>query len=154
MSGSRARFLIDECLSVDLPTLAWARGYQASHLRDLGLTEKKDWQLAPVIFGGDWCFVTKNARDFRGPDHAKGSAGEYAGVDLHAGLVCIHGPPDGFTRAEQAEAFAVALDLIEGHGGDATNLLVEVTWSAEGIGYEVAEFPPEPEGGKAVPDAG
>ena len=63
-------------------------------------------------------------------------------MDLHAGLVCIHGPPEGFTKAEQLEAFAVALDLIEQHGSDATNLLVEVVWATDGIGYEVAEFPP------------
>ncbi len=43
------------------------------------------------------------------------SSGEYAGVDLHAGLVCIHGPPEGFAKAEQLEAFAVALDQIEQH---------------------------------------
>ncbi len=91
---SRARFLIDESLSVELAGLAWARGYQASHLRDLDLLGRKDEELAPVIFEGDRCFVTKNARDFRGPDDAKGSSGEYAGVDLHAGLVCIHGPPE------------------------------------------------------------
>lgn len=139
---SRARFQIDECLSVELAGLAWERGFQASHLRDLGLLRRKDGQLAPVIFEGDWCFVTTNARDFRGPDDAKGSSGEYSGVDLHAGLVCIHGPPEGFTRAEQLEAFVVALDLIEQRGGDATNLLVEVVWAADGIAYEVAEFPP------------
>lgn len=139
---SRARFLIDECLSVELAGLAWRRGYQASHLRDLDLLGLKDAELGPIIFEGDWCFVTKNARDFRGPDDAKGSAGEYAGVDLHAGLVCIHGPPEGFTKAEQLEAFAVALDLVEQHGSDATNLLVEVVWAVDGIGYEVAEFPP------------
>ena len=63
-------------------------------------------------------------------------------MDLHAGLVCIHGPAEGFTKAEQLEAFAVALDQIEQHGSDATNLLVEVVWAAEGIAYEVAEFPP------------
>ena len=139
---SRSRFLIDECLSVELAGLAWERGYQASHLRDLNLLGRKDPELAPVIFEGDWCFVTKNARDFRGPDDAKGSTGEYAGMDLHAGLVCIHGPPKGFTKVEQLEAFAVVLDLIEQQGSDATNLLVEVMWAADGIGYEVAKFPP------------
>ena len=138
---SRPRFLIDECLSVELAALAWERGYQASHLRDLDLLGRKDAELAPVIFEGDWCFVTKNARDFRGADDAKGSSGEYAGVDLHAGLVCIHGPPEGFTKAEQLEAFVVAIDLIERHGSDATNLLVEVVWAADGIAYEVVEFP-------------
>jgi hypothetical protein len=62
-------------------------------------------------------------------------------VELHAGLICIHGPAEGFTKAEQVEAFAVALDLLERHGGDATNLLVEVMWSVEGLHYEMAEFP-------------
>ncbi len=158
---SRARFLIDECLSVEclsveclsveclsveclsveLGGLAWQRGCQASHLRDLGLLQRKDGQLAPVILAGDWCFVTKNARDFRRPDSAKGSSGEYAGVDLHAGLVCIDGRPERFTKAEQPEAFSVALDLIDQHGGDPTNLLVEVVRTAGSIGYEVAEFP-------------
>jgi hypothetical protein len=131
----------DHLLCVGPFIIARRYSYQASHLRDLGLLQRKDGQLAPVIFEGDWCFVTKNARDFRGPDSAKGSSGEYAGVDLHAGLVCIHGPPEGFTKAEQLEAFAVALDLIEQYGGDPTNLLVEVVWTADGIGYEVAEFP-------------
>ena len=63
-------------------------------------------------------------------------------MDLHAGLVCIHGPPEGFTKSEQRGAFAVALDQIEQHGGDATNLLVEIAWTADGITYDVAEFPP------------
>jgi len=50
---SRTRLLIDECLSVELASLARERGYEASHLRDLGILQKKDWQLAPVIFEGD-----------------------------------------------------------------------------------------------------
>ncbi len=50
--------------------------------------------------------------------------------------------PRAFAKAEQLEAFAVALDQIERHGSDATNLLVEVVWAADGIAYEVAEFPP------------
>lgn len=140
---TRARFLVDECLSVELAWLAWERGYQASHLRDLGHLEKKDGQIAPVIFAEDWCFVTKNARDFRGPDDARGSSGEYAGVALHAGLICVHGPPEGFTKIEQLEAFSVALDTIEQREGDPTNLLIEVTWRPDGILCEVADFPPE-----------
>lgn len=95
---SRAKFLIDECLSVELPLLAWERGYQASHVRDLGLLHQEDRLLRPVIFRDDWCFVTRNARDFRGPDAAPGSSGEYAGGELHAGLICLHGPDQGFAR--------------------------------------------------------
>lgn len=39
---SRTRFLVDECLSVELAGLAWERGYKASHLRDLDLLGRKD----------------------------------------------------------------------------------------------------------------
>lgn len=86
--------------------------------------------------------MTKNARDFRGPDDAPGTGGEYAGVELHAGLICIHGPVEGFTKAEQLEAFAVALDLLDARDGDPTNLLIEVTWVETGIAYEVIDLPP------------
>ena len=83
-----------------------------------------------------------NARDFRGPDAARGSSGEYAEVALHAGLICLRCATPGFSKAQQLEFFAAALDLVEQQGGDATNLLIEVTWSEAGITYEVIEFPP------------
>lgn len=138
---SRARLLIDECLSVELAWMAWERGHEATHLRDRGLLGVRDADLAPMIFEEDWCFVTNNARDFRGPDDARGSSGEYACVELHAGLICLHGPGEGFTKAEQLEAFAAALDLLDDRGGDATNTLIEVTWSAAGVVFEVIDFP-------------
>jgi hypothetical protein len=139
---SRARFLVDECLSVELPPLAWERGFQASHVRDLGLLHSKDAQLAFVARRDDWCFVTRNARDYRGPDAAPGSEGQYAGVLIHAGLICLHGPVHGFTTRRHLEAFAAAIDLVEQRGGDTTNLRIEVTWSEVGIAYEIADFPP------------
>lgn len=139
---TRARLLVDECLSVALAPLARSRGYEAMHLRDLGRLGLPDAEVARLALEGDWCLVTRNARDFRGPDGARGSAGEYAGVSLHAGLVCLHGPPGGFAGADQLEAFAVALDLLDEGGGDATNLLVEVSWTEGCIDFEVVEFPP------------
>jgi hypothetical protein len=63
-------------------------------------------------------------------------------VELHAGLICLHGPDHGFAREQHLEAFAVALDLVEQQGGDATNLRIEVTWSEAGITYDVTSFPP------------
>lgn len=142
---TRARFLIDECLSVGLATLARASGYEASHLRDLDLLGRPDHELTPIIQAGTWCFVTRNARDFRGPDDAKGTSGLYAGLDLHGGLVCLHGPPEGFTKPQQEEAFALALAEIDALGGDPINLLIEIEWSATQITIEVVEFPPATE---------
>jgi hypothetical protein len=83
-----------------------------------------------------------NARDFRGPDAARGSTGEYAGVALHAGLICLHGATRGLSKQQQLEVFAVALDLVERHGGEATNLLIEITWRSDGITREAIDFPP------------
>lgn len=138
------KFLIDECLAVDLAGHAHSRGYRASHLRDLGLLGRKDSQLAPIIFENDWCFITRNARDFRGPADAPGAAGEYAGVPLHAGLICLHGPPTGFDITAQIEAFDAALDTVEAEcAGDPTNRLIEITWTPAGIGIEVFDFPSE-----------
>ena len=96
-----------------------ARFYQASHLRDLDLLGRKDAELAPVIFEGDWCFVTKNARDFRGPDDAKGSTGEYAGVDLRAGSSASMGHPKQYAQGgATSKPLRSALDLIDQHGSD------------------------------------
>lgn len=139
---SVSKFLIDECLAVDLAGHAHRRGYQASHLRALGLLGRKDGQLAPIIFENDWCFVTRNARDFRGPAEAPGTGGEYAGVMLHAGLICLHGPPTGFGIDAQIEAFSTALDAIEADcTGDPTNRLIEIIWTPDDIQIEIFDFP-------------
>ncbi len=53
----------------------------------------KDWELKPIILGGDWTFVTKNSVDFRGPKDKPGTKGQYADVAIHAGLICLNGPP-------------------------------------------------------------
>ncbi|WP_165982836.1 DUF5615 family PIN-like protein [Dankookia rubra] len=141
---SRARVLIDACLTVELAWLAHERGYEAYHLRDISKERLLDGQLKPIIIEGGYCFVTRNAEDFRGPALAPGNAGEYAGVDLHAGLVCIHGPPRGFRKEEQLEAFSIALDLIDAANGDPVNLLIEVTWTPDGIDVDVVDFPKDP----------
>jgi hypothetical protein len=83
------KFLVDECLSPELVTRARARGYgESSHVVWLGRGGLKDWQLKPFILDGDWTFVTKDSVDFRGPDSAPGSKGQYADVAIHAGLIC------------------------------------------------------------------
>ena len=84
------KFLIDECLSPELAKLALRRGYVgSSHVVWLKKGGWKDWNLKPVILEGDWTFVTRNSCDFRGPETAPGSKGQYAGVRFHAGLICL-----------------------------------------------------------------
>ena len=122
---------------------AHQRGFAASHLRDLGLLGLKDGQVFRIILSGDWCFVTRNARDFRGPDRAPGSGGLYAGTPLHAGLICLHGPAALFTLDAQASAFGAALDALRDDcGGDPVNTLIEATWSLAGTRVDVFRLPP------------
>jgi len=101
------KFLIDECLSAKL---AQNRGYgESSHVVWRKLQGTKDWKLMAPILDGGWTFVTTNSIDFRGPAKAPGSRGRYRGIGLHAGLVCLNGPP-GMDLNLQLELFVIALD--------------------------------------------
>jgi hypothetical protein len=124
------KFLIDECLSPDLATLARQRGFvESSHVTWLGKGGWKDWELKAFILDHDWTFVTRNSSDFRGPENTPGSRGQYAGVTLHAGLVCINGP-DQMGADEEAELFGIVLDTIG--EGDLINEGIEITLSEDG----------------------
>ena len=51
------KLLVDECLSEELSKLARQRGHaESSHVRWIGKTGAKDWELLPVILDGDWTF--------------------------------------------------------------------------------------------------
>ena len=120
------KFLIDECLSPSLTGLAHRAGHgESSHVVWLKWNGLSDRALMPRIVSGDWTFVTRNAIDFRGPPHAPGSRGEYARVDLHAGLVCLNGPP-AMDLAMQRELFETALDEVS-RDSDLINQVLDVT---------------------------
>ncbi|TCU12696.1 hypothetical protein EV132_115132 [Rhizobium sullae] len=89
------------------------------------LSGRKDWELRPIIVDGDWTFVTKNSVDFRGPKDNPGSKGQYADVAIHAGLICLNGPP-GMDLDMQLELFEVVLSEI-GAIDDLINQVLEVT---------------------------
>ncbi len=119
------KLLIDECLSTELTKRAQERGHdQASHVTWIGKRGWKDWELKKVILGGDWTFVTKNTVDFRGPKDTPGSRGQYADVAIHAGLICLNGPP-GMDLDLQLELFEVALDELD-RDDDLLNQVMEV----------------------------
>ena len=119
------KLLIDECLSTELTKRAQERGHdEASHVTWIGKRGWKDWQLKKVILDGDWTFVTKNSIDFRGSADAPGSQGQYSDVAIHAGLICLNGPP-GMDLDLQLELFEVALDELD-RDGDLLNQVLEV----------------------------
>ena len=126
------KFLIDECLSPELTKLAHAKGHgESSHVVWLGRAGLKDWELKPIILDGDWTFVTKNSVDFRGPEERPGAKGQYDDVALHAGLVCLNGPP-GMDLDMQIELFEHALDELEADA-DLVNQVLEIAWDEDAL---------------------
>lgn len=122
------KLLVDECLSPELAMMARARGYDASHVVWLGLAGKTDWDLMPTIVDGDWTFVTKNSVDFRGPASSPGTRGLHAQAAIHAGLICLNGPPgmDLGMQCELSEEVLCEL-AIDDH---LINLALEITLDA------------------------
>ncbi len=124
------KLLVDECLSPELTRLAHERGYgESSHIVWLKLAGRKDWELKTIILDGDWTFVTKNTVDFRGSRERPGSKGVYAGVPLHAGLVCLNAV-GGMDLDLQLELFTLALDELESDR-DLVNQVIEVMFEGK-----------------------
>lgn len=133
-----AKFLIDECLTLDLVAVARQAGHsESSHVVWMGKAGWQDWQLKPYILEGDWTFVTRNSVDFRGDPSSPGTKGQYADVSLHAGLICINGPL-GFSSEMQCELFAAVLEEV---GADElVNEVVEVTLESAGIEILISRY--------------
>ncbi len=123
------KLLIDECLSPELAKLAQSRGHgESSHIVWLKKGGWKDWSLASFIIDEDWTFVTRNSIDFRGPASRPGSKGQYSDVAIHAGLICLNGPP-GMDLDLQLKLFEHALDEIG--DGNLINQVLEITFSED-----------------------
>jgi hypothetical protein len=124
------KLLIDECLSPELAKLAQALGHgESSHVVWLNKAGWKDWQLKLVILDGDWTFVTRNAIDFRGPDAKCGARGQYADVQIHAGLICLDAAGD-MDLDVQLTLFEEALKEVG--DSDLVNQVLEIYLSEEG----------------------
>jgi predicted nuclease of predicted toxin-antitoxin system len=126
------RFLIDECLSVDLVSVAGQAGHEAQHVARVGKAGWKDWNVVRYASEGDFVLVTNNASDFRRL---------YATEPLHAGLVILI-PVVG--RELQGTLFRVALDELA-VTGDPVNRVLEVDLDGEEISltlYDLSQDPP------------
>jgi hypothetical protein len=122
----RHELLIDECLSEELAKRAHALEHvESAHLRWIGMSGAKDWELLPVILAGDWTFVTENSVDFRGPAAAPGSKGEYSKAAIHAGLICLNGPV-GMDLGIQLELFEAAFGVFS-EDDELINQVLEAT---------------------------
>jgi hypothetical protein len=65
--------------------------------------------------------------------------GQYAGVALHAGLICLNGPP-GMDLDMQLELFDEALEELA-LSGDLVNQVLEITLDDDGIHVRRYQLP-------------
>ena len=122
------RFLIDECLSIDLIAVASQAGHEAQHVGHVGKAGWKDWNVLRHAAEGDFVLVTNNASDFRRL---------YETQALHAGLVIII---PSVNRAVQQQLFRGALDELARHG-EPINRVLEVDIDGDDVTFNLYELP-------------
>jgi hypothetical protein len=117
---SLPRLLVDENLSVKLPPVAHARGFDCAHVAHTGFHTWKDWSLLDEVAKSDWVLVTNNAVEFRG---------RYRQIELHPGVVFI---VPSVRRTRQIELFEAALlDIVA--DPDLVNTALDVAYDGDQI---------------------
>lgn len=95
------KFLIDECLSPALASLARDHGHpESSHVTWLGMTAQKDWTIVRKAVDDGFVLVTHNTVDFRPL---------YARENLHVGLVALNTAAGVMSLDLQKRLFLLAL---------------------------------------------
>lgn len=122
------RFLIDECLSIDLVLIASQAGHEAQHVARVGKAGWKDWNVARYASAGDFVLVTNNASDFRRL---------YAKQPVHAGLVIII---PNVNRAMQQRLFRGALAELA-MLGEPINRVLEVDIDGDDMTFNLYDLP-------------
>jgi predicted nuclease of predicted toxin-antitoxin system len=122
------RFLIDECLTVDLVQVASQAGHEALHVAHVGKAGWKDWNVVRYASEGDFVLVTNNASDFRKL---------YATQPIHAGLVIII---PNVKRPEQRRLFRGALDALAA-SGEPVNRVLEVDTDGDDVTFDFYDLP-------------
>jgi predicted nuclease of predicted toxin-antitoxin system len=125
------RFLIDECLSIDLISVASAAGHEAQHVARIGKAGWRDWNVARYAAEGDFVLVTNNAGDFRKI---------FATTSLHAGLVIVV-PNVG--RTVQVKLFRAVLEAVT-MPNDLVNRVLEVSIDGEDVTLDLYDLPKDP----------
>jgi predicted nuclease of predicted toxin-antitoxin system len=121
------RFLIDECLSIDLVSIASKAGHEAQHVARFGKAGWKDWNVVRHAAEGDFVLVTNNASDFRRL---------YARQPLHASLVVI---VPSVNREEQQRLFLGALDELR-RFGEPVNRVLEVDIEGDDVTFKLYDL--------------
>lgn len=124
------KYLIDECLSPELATLARDHGHLGStHVSWLGLAGQPDRVIARRAVDDGYVLVTHNTVDFRPI---------YGREEIHLGLIAFNTPPKAMDRALQKALFLQA--MIEMGTEEAYNTALEITVDLEG-GVAIERYP-------------
>ena len=94
------KFLIDECLSPALVSVAHDHGFEAYHVAHRGWSGLKDPQLLQQLVENELILVTNNREDF---------LSLMSGVELHPGLVVVL---DTVRRQQQVELLTAVLEAL------------------------------------------
>jgi predicted nuclease of predicted toxin-antitoxin system len=126
------RFLIDECLSLDLVGEAHRAGFEAYHAAHVGKAGWEDWNLSAFAAGNDMVVVTNNAGDFRRL---------YRQQQLHPGLVLILPNVDRQTEARLFAAAFAQLAPVD----DLVNQVMEIDLDDARVKFRIYELfaPPD-----------
>jgi predicted nuclease of predicted toxin-antitoxin system len=111
------KFLVDECLSSELVTIARSHGHwESTHVTWLGLRSRKDWSIVRRAINHGYVLVSNNTTDFISLLRRE---------KVHAGLVCFNVPHGLMSLNVQKLLFTLALDRL----GDTEpiNELLEIT---------------------------
>jgi predicted nuclease of predicted toxin-antitoxin system len=116
------KYLIDECLSPNLATLARDQGHpDSTHISWLGLAGQPDWAIARRAIDEGYVLVTHNTVDFRPL---------YGREDLHGGLIGFNTPPKVMTLLLQKRLFLLAMTVLA--GDEPYNAVIEITVDQSG----------------------
>ena len=122
------KFLIDECLTLELVVEAAQEGYEAYHMVRIGKGGWRDWNIVPYAIDGDLVLVTNNAGDFRQL---------YGEQPIHPGLIIIL---PNVERPMQRRLFREALIELTS-AGELVNRVLEVGLDGDEVtfnGYKLS----------------
>lgn len=99
------KFLVDECVSPALASMARDWGYhESTHVNWLGLSSKPDWTIVRRAVKDGYIVVTNNTEHFGALVRRE---------ELHAGLVCLNFPAGSMNLDIQKYLFSHALEHLD-----------------------------------------
>lgn len=121
------KFLVDECLSPHLVSVAHDRGFEGYHVAHRGWGGLTDAQLLKHLLAEELVLVTNDRDDF---------LDLVSGVELHPGLVVILA---NVRRARQTVLFDMALDALS-KMASSINKIVEIDANGKVTVFELPKI--------------